>query len=231
MGGRDPLHGIRCVTFDIDDTLYLERDYVRSGFTAVGAWAAEHIGLQGFDARAWECFEAGSRGRIFDEVLRSYGLEPTRELTRVLVGIYRSHDPSIELLPDTRACLEHLAGTTAIAVVSDGPLESQRAKVRALDLERWADPIILTDELGSAYHKPHPRAFELVEARTGARRTECLYVGDNPAKDFQGPLARGWRTALIRRAGGLHVSSPTPKDMELVIDGLEQLERAAGIRA
>ena len=26
---------IRSITFDVDDTLYLERDYVRSGFAAV----------------------------------------------------------------------------------------------------------------------------------------------------------------------------------------------------
>ena len=35
----------RAVVFDIDDTLYLERDYVRSGFTAAGAWARTELGL------------------------------------------------------------------------------------------------------------------------------------------------------------------------------------------
>ena len=32
------------VTFDLDDTLYLERDFVRSGFAAVGAWLATERG-------------------------------------------------------------------------------------------------------------------------------------------------------------------------------------------
>src|SRR5207302_9076607 len=32
-----------CVVFDIDDTLYLERDYVRSGFRAVGTWAEQWL--------------------------------------------------------------------------------------------------------------------------------------------------------------------------------------------
>ena len=30
---------MQVLVFDIDDTLYLERDYVRSGFGAAGRWA------------------------------------------------------------------------------------------------------------------------------------------------------------------------------------------------
>jgi len=53
---------------DIDDTLYLERDYVRSGFCAVGRWLAEHQNVEDFFERAWALFEAGARGNIFDTV-------------------------------------------------------------------------------------------------------------------------------------------------------------------
>jgi hypothetical protein len=37
-----------CAVFDIDDTLYLERDYVRSGFEAVGRWAVKWIQIEDF---------------------------------------------------------------------------------------------------------------------------------------------------------------------------------------
>ena len=43
-GGDDEQTGAgdrRLVVLDIDDTLYLERDYVRSGFAAVGTWARD----------------------------------------------------------------------------------------------------------------------------------------------------------------------------------------------
>jgi putative hydrolase of the HAD superfamily len=42
---------IRCVVFDVDDTLYLERDYVRSGFDSVGAWLQRDSGVVGFSDR------------------------------------------------------------------------------------------------------------------------------------------------------------------------------------
>src|SRR5918996_433557 len=35
---------LRAVVFDLDDTLYSERDYAISGFRAVASWAAGHFG-------------------------------------------------------------------------------------------------------------------------------------------------------------------------------------------
>ena len=66
---------IRCVVFDLDDTLYLERDYVRSGFFAVGRYLEERHDLQGFESAAWQEFEAGRRGDIFDHDSMKTGWE------------------------------------------------------------------------------------------------------------------------------------------------------------
>ena len=61
------------VVFDIDDTLYLERDYVRSGFRAVGEHVARSTGVDGFSDLAFALFEQGLRGHIFDETLLRLG--------------------------------------------------------------------------------------------------------------------------------------------------------------
>jgi putative hydrolase of the HAD superfamily len=198
------LSGIKCIVFDIDDTLYLERDYVQSGFRAVGEWLKEHMGLETFADPAWVAFESGVRGRIFDEVLRDSGIRPTPSIVASLVEVYREHDPAIELLSDARECLNESRGRAFLGVISDGPVVCQRAKVRALGLSRWIDQIILTEGLGSTYAKPHPRAFEVIQQAAGAMGNECLYVADNPAKDFQAPAALGWMTYRVRRSGGLH---------------------------
>ena len=50
---------IRCVAFDVDDTLYLERDYVRSGFRAVAERVRRDHGLEGFFEGAWDAFSSG----------------------------------------------------------------------------------------------------------------------------------------------------------------------------
>ena len=68
----------RLVVLDIDDTLYLERDYARSGFTAIGDWARAELGVDDLGERAWAAFEAGTRGTIFDEALAAAGVDRSR---------------------------------------------------------------------------------------------------------------------------------------------------------
>jgi putative hydrolase of the HAD superfamily len=139
--------------------------------------------------------------------------------------------PRIALADDARACLERLAGRAAVAGISDGPPESQRAKVEALQLSRWLTPIVFTAELGLGYGKPHPRAFEIVAAACGVRADECAYVADNPAKDFAGPASLGWRTVRVRRPGGLHSAVPSGNDVSGEVEDLRTLHEVLGMLA
>ena len=33
---------------------------------------------------------------------------------------------------------------------------------------------------------------------------ECLYIGDNPKKDFYGARKLGWKTVHVKRTGGVY---------------------------
>src|SRR5579883_3210142 len=89
-----------CVVFDIDDTLYLERDYVASGFRTVGKWADEWLGINGFAQVCNTLFESGARSRIFNQAAENLGIEPSPSLIQSMVEIYRTHHPDISLAPD-----------------------------------------------------------------------------------------------------------------------------------
>lgn len=190
------------VIFDLDDTLYLERDYVRSGFQAV----AGHLGDPDFARRAWGHFELGARGNIFDLALMELGRRPDPDLMRTLVQLYRAHRPTIALASDAAACLDALRGTASLGLITDGPAISQRNKIEALKLAERIDRIIVTDELGKEQSKPSPAPFLL--AQNDHEPARCVYVGDNPAKDFAGPIRLGWHSVRIRRPGGLHAQAP-----------------------
>jgi len=211
---------IRCVVFDVDDTLYLERDYVRSGFAAVGRLLAASHGYAEFEEAAWQRFEAGARGRIFDDVLQACGVVADIDS---LVTCYRRHEPAIELLPDARDCLERLAPEVSLAAITDGPADSQHAKLTALGVARWITLGIVTADLGEGLGKPHPRSFELVEQHFGVPGHSCAYIGDNPRKDFAGAKPRGWTTVRVRRAGGLHFDAPSKPDVDREILDLTEL--------
>lgn len=204
-----------CIVFDIDDTLYLERTYVASGFHAVGQWAANWLKIPDFASHCLDLFDAGHSGDIFDTALSACNHSPTPELISALVSIYRDHQPRIEMAPDAARAIQQIRPLWPIAVISDGPVISQSRKCEALGLPGLANPIILTGIHGDRFHKPQPGSFEYVASQVEARN--YVYVADNPAKDFTAPRHLGWPTVRIRRKGGLHHA----KDNDIVMPDFE----------
>jgi putative hydrolase of the HAD superfamily len=213
--GRRPV-----VVFDIDDTLYLETDYARSGFRAVGERVERERGLAGFGARCVELFDAGVRGSIFDAALQNY---PDPDVAVAdLVAEYRAHRPDIAMLPDAAALIELLRGRAWFAAISDGPHISQIRKVEALDLRQHGVTTILTDRWGKEFWKPSPRAYAVIERMFRNVATSFCYIADNPAKDFRAPRARGWTCIRVRRAGGLHAHAESVSgEVDLELDWLD----------
>jgi putative hydrolase of the HAD superfamily len=210
------------VVFDVDDTLYLERDYVRSGFKALDSVVLEQFGTAGFGTLAWSNFLRGCRGNTFDITLSQLGVEFVASDVAALVDAYRSHSPAISLLPDAEAAINDLSATgISIGVLTDGPATSQEAKVKALGLRVFAEHIVITDRYGHGYGKPHTRGF--VELADRSRRRDHIYVGDNPLKDFSGPRSLGWGTLRVRREGGLHHQKPGAGDVDQTVADLTDL--------
>jgi len=192
------------IVLDLDDTLYLERDYVASGFAALSKWVHAHVGVEGFGETAWRIWESGERQQTFDHAFAGLGVAVEPGLIAQAIAVYRAHDPVISLQPDAERFLR-LSGVFHLAMVTDGPAATQRAKIAALDLGRFGlDPIICTDDWGRAYWKPHHRAFEAIAAAHRELGGRFVYVADNPAKDFLAPRALGWRTVQIDRPGAVH---------------------------
>src|SRR5438270_652065 len=88
---------IHTLVFDLDDTLFAESEFVRSGFRAAGAWLHQNRGRIGFAGEAERLFAAGHRGRIFDEALTQLGAPVDPTLVQQLVTVYREHTPHLTL--------------------------------------------------------------------------------------------------------------------------------------
>jgi len=213
------------IVFDLDDTLYLERDFVRSGFAAADRWMAKRRGLSGLGQACNELFEQGHRGRIFDAALDRLGVAADAALVSRLVETYRGHQPDIALAADA---VRYLAGRGEAfhGLVTDGPAATQRAKVIALGLEPRLGRIVYTDALGPGRGKPHPEAFERIEAWAPRHGLPLVYVADNPMKDFITPRSRGWLTVQIERPARVHhLAAPDAAHAAHGrIDNLDQLD-------
>lgn len=209
---------VDCVVFDIDDTLYLEREYVRSGFRAVGSFIQREYGLTAFFEEAWRCFEGGRRNDIFNVTLNALGERGSNELVQRMVFIYRNHDPEITLLTDADECLRSIGGKRFAGVISDGVVRAQTLKISRLGLAARFDHIIFTEAFGVEFRKPNHNAFLLMQEVANCSANRCMYVADNPMKDFLAPKQLGWRTVRVRRDGGIYASLTASEESQPEIE-------------
>jgi putative hydrolase of the HAD superfamily len=200
-----------CVVFDLDDTLYLERDYVRSGFKAVGDWCEENLDVQGVQELAQLLFDQGQRGLIFDTILEQIHANRISETVPVLVRVYREHIPKLSMPDDALACLARLQGRVHLGLLTDGDPTAQWAKISALGLRQVFDQIVVTGDWGVEFYKPNPRGFRHMETKLSSSR--FIYVADNPLKDFFAPRQLGWGAIRVNRPASLHHGCPCAFDM------------------
>jgi putative hydrolase of the HAD superfamily len=198
---------IKAVVFDLDDTLFPEKEFVLSGFRAVDRWLKEQRLADGFYAQAQALLEAGIRGRIFDMALQQLGLASPADLVSKMVQVYRHHAPQLSPYADASEVVHHYRGYYKLGLITDGYLEVQKQKVTALALASAFDAIVYSDALGREFWKPSPAPFLKMMECLGLSGAECLYVGDNPLKDFLPARRLNWATVRIRRPGTEHFTT------------------------
>lgn len=204
------------VAFDLDDTLYPEEQFVRSGLAVVERALRKIFGSGGFARAAWELYAGGERGALFDRALDRMGLPRDAQTLEFLTRLYQGHTPQIALYPDVVPTLERLHQRAAVAVLTDGPAALQQRKVNALKLERYVHRVVYTDEWGREFWKPHPRGFQELQEWMGLPPHRCLYVGDNPLKDFHAPRKLGWHCLRVRRREGQYAPNEVPEELGLI---------------
>ncbi|MFM9959897.1 MAG: HAD family hydrolase [Planctomycetaceae bacterium] len=223
---------LSAVLLDLDDTLYPERDFVRGGFRAAAKLLAERlpslsrrvsdrfaaddsktslasrVGVPACDLRFEQLFlqhfEQGTRGSIFDKVLADLGLPHEATLIDELVRAYRTHEPQLTLFSDADRLLTWLESRQGLGILTDGPADVQRRKVRALDLPHRVEAIVYSDDFGREHWKPSSIPYLELLRRLHAEPSHAVYVGDNPKKDFVGARRLGLQTVRIRRPNTEH---------------------------
>lgn len=188
------------VLFDLDDTLYSEKEYVRSGYEEI---AHHYTQIENMAEKLWNAFESGEKA--IDYVLKSEGLLSSENITHCL-NIYRDHQPDISPYPDAIKLVEQLKKHGCrLGLITDGRPNGQRAKIKALNIEQYFEKIIITDEFGSIdFRKPNTKAFEEMHLFFNTPYESMVYVGDNPQKDFIAPKKLGMNSVYFKNHLGLY---------------------------
>ena len=208
---------ITTVVFDLDDTLYDEIEYCKSGFAAAVEFLAnrpesrpssmgegEAHSAERIFAVLWEQFTAGNRTKTFNAALDELGIGYDDELIGELIEVYRNHSPKITLPQDSRDVLCELSTKYTLALLTDGFLPGQQFKVQALGIEKYFKSIVYTEQLGRECWKPSPAGFEKIMQALKVEAENMVYVADNEKKDFIAPNKLGFPTIQLIRPARIH---------------------------
>lgn len=198
---------LRSVMFDLDGTLV---DVAGAAARCVGRIAAASKATEIDPEATRAAFRStrSARARLASWVagtIVSHGGTPpsTRTIARALRDVARDVEPDLRVVE----VVASVARSHRVAVVTNGPRDLQRAKLRAAGLAELLPPssVFVSGELG--VRKPDARIFRRALVATGAPAEATLFVGDDELEDIEGARALGMRTCRVAPAG-----TPTSAD-------------------
>lgn len=196
---------IKAIIFDLDDTLYKEIDFVYSGFKEVCLYLSKINGIE-FEVlykNSIEILRKDGRGKVFDILCSNFGI---KEDTQKLVSIYRNTNPEIKLYKDSIYLINKLRDNYKLGIITDGMASVQWNKIKALNLKDIIHKIIVTDDYGKDFWKPSVFPYLKISSSFSVLPEECIYIGDNPTKDFIGARKVGMNTVRIVRDYGDYIN-------------------------
>lgn len=181
------IHQGSIVILDLDDTLYSERSFQRSGFNAF----LTELNLTAL-ADAESLMRVNAHGEdVFDYLgLSENGKQRALE-------IYRNHIPQIELYEDAAEFISLARKNYCSIVIStEGRSITQRNKIASLGLSELVDLVLISEEVGNT--KVDEDFYSALEVNPGI---DVVMIGDNPIKDFLIPNKLGWQTLMLAERG------------------------------
>jgi putative hydrolase of the HAD superfamily len=235
---------LRCIFFDIDDTLFST-----SEFAALARRnAIEHMRAHGFKMATEDALRelaeiinefSSNYEHHFDKLLlrvpRHYWEDVDRSILIAagIVGYHETKFRELRAYEDALDVMNLLRAQTSVklGVITDGLALKQAEKLVRLGLVKLLDPhaIFISDEIGIS--KPNPKLFLRAATQMGVRPSECMYIGDRPRLDIDPCNRIGMISVLNRRTTKTHPPGETQPDFEIhnFFDLLDILRNRFGI--
>lgn len=150
----------------------------------------------------WKAFLAGQGpegGGVFNDLAET--------LAQIYRGISRKR---LRLYDSVKNALDELHRDYHMAIVSDGQPCWAVPEMKALGLDGYFDPIIISADHG--FRKPDPRLFKKALDPMGFTAGEVLFVGNDMYRDIYGARQLNIRTIFFKSNQGRQSFSGTTAD-------------------
>lgn len=214
--------------FDLDDTLYSEITFVKSGFLAVADMLNSLFGVPQDRSYYYmmQILHMKGRGKVFDLTLIKYGLFSKKNVN-LCINTYRHHIPNINLFDCVQDIFDNF--DTKPYIVTDGNKMVQASKIKNLGLEDMISKAFLTHRYGIKNAKPSLYCFNLIKELEGCRWKDIIYIGDNPNKDFVELNKVGAQTVQVNFGPYANQSVPMGFNAKYRIESLIELNNLTEI--
>lgn len=208
------------IFFDLDDTIYSESIYRQESLKEAAKWVASE-GLVPPE-RVCSAFEdilskKGYHYRyLFDDYCLTAGLG--KENIHGMIKAFHSRCPALYPYDDWREfALWAKESNYYTGLITDGHPVYQRQKINSLKLDSIIDEssIIVTEEHFPSMDKNAPEPFLLAMEISKQAGENCMYIGDDPDKDFVWPLRLGWHSIRLKRGSKRHEKIRCEKILEV----------------
>jgi putative hydrolase of the HAD superfamily len=136
---------------------------------------------------------------IWNTLLRQEGMEASpacQELATTLAQLYRGISRKrLQLYPGVKENLDELHSDYHLALVSDAQPCFAMPEIKAVGLEGYFDPIIISAYYG--FRKPDPRLTEKALDSLKLLPSEVIYVGNDMYRDIYGATSLGIKTIFF----------------------------------
>lgn len=217
---------VKVIIFDLDDTLFDEIEYVKSGFKYVSNYFSNYYNLNSnsiYDFMIKD-LEINGRGKIFDNMLNFFDIYSKKKVIDS-IRLYRTHKPNIILPSYSIDILKYLnKKKIPMYIITDGNKIVQSNKIEALKLTKYIKKEFITHRYGIKHSKPSTYCFEKIAKLENVNFYEMLYIGDNPNKDFINIKKLGFRTIRILQGMFKDIQKTKEYEAEINISNLIELK-------
>lgn len=181
-----------CLCIDLDDTLYNEIEYVISGYKSIIKYFEKDkkIRITKIPNKKTIIENKKKHLQIFLENNKVKSLS-----IKFLLNIIRNHQPLITIskknLKKLALLKKHFKN---LILITNGRTITQRNKIKSLNIKKFFNKIIISDEIG--VKKPNIKIYKKIFKEFP--NTRKVFIGDNFKIDLITPISQNEKTILIK---------------------------------
>lgn len=232
---------IRCITFDLDDTLWAVDPVIKHANQSMFDW------LEQYAPEFTRCYQLQDLMHLREKVLEQepgiaysvtririaqlkYGMEQAgysgdilEDLTRKAFEVFLHARQQVEFFEHTREMLTELKQQGYVI----GALTNGNADIHRVGLSDLIDFQFKADDVGQM--KPHPQIFEDMLEHCALRPEQVIHVGDNPQHDVEGAAVAGLWTIWVnlKKEASFPTASREVTCLSEIVAKVEEIKQAA----